>query len=105
MPEKRDNHHWQGDYQCLRYRRVLPYLGGAEGRSDDRSGVQWDPQWQFVTPALQLARDKTGEPVEDADSNVEILRFNSDDVFIKGANAIDREGNAGMPGEDGPVGY
>jgi len=34
--------------------------------------------------------------VEGADSNVEILDFGPDDVFIKGANAVDREGNAGI---------
>jgi hypothetical protein len=34
--------------------------------------------------------------VEGADSNVEIMNFGPDDVFIKGANAIDREGNAGV---------
>ncbi len=39
---------------------------------------------------------KKGEVVENADSNVEILNFASEDVFIKGANAIDMEGNAGI---------
>lgn len=34
--------------------------------------------------------------VEGADSNVEILNFAPGDVFIKGANAIDNEGNAGI---------
>ena len=34
--------------------------------------------------------------MEGADSNVEILNFASGDVFIKGANAIDNEGNAGI---------
>ena len=38
---------------------------------------------------------RKGRPVEDADSNVEILSFGPDDVFIKGANAVDCEGNAG----------
>ena len=37
-----------------------------------------------------------GQAVEGADSKVEILSFGPDDVFIKGANAIDREGNAGI---------
>jgi hypothetical protein len=37
-----------------------------------------------------------GKPVENADSKVEILNFGPDDVFIKGANAIDPEGNAGI---------
>jgi len=37
-----------------------------------------------------------GKVVEGADSNVEILNFKSGDVFIKGANAIDNEGNAGV---------
>lgn len=37
-----------------------------------------------------------GKVVENADSNVEILNFGPDDVFIKGANAIDPEGNAGV---------
>jgi hypothetical protein len=34
--------------------------------------------------------------VEGADSNVEVLKFGPDDVFIKGANAIDLQGNAGI---------
>jgi hypothetical protein len=39
---------------------------------------------------------KNGRPVEEADSNVEILNFTADDVFIKGANAVDPQGNAGI---------
>lgn len=39
---------------------------------------------------------RQGKVVEGADSNVEILNFGPDDVFIKGANAIDLEGNAGV---------
>ena len=39
---------------------------------------------------------RQGKAVEDADSNVEILSFSPGDVFIKGANAIDNEGNAGI---------
>lgn len=39
---------------------------------------------------------RNGKPVEGADSNVEILSFDPDDVFIKGANAVDSEGNAGI---------
>jgi len=39
---------------------------------------------------------RKGKPVEDADSNVELLSFGPDDVFIKGANAVDSEGNAGI---------
>jgi hypothetical protein len=37
-----------------------------------------------------------GKVVEGADSNVEILKFGPDDVFIKGGNAIDPQGNAGV---------
>ncbi len=37
-----------------------------------------------------------GKVVEGADSNVEIEKFGPDDVFIKGANAIDTQGNAGV---------
>jgi len=37
-----------------------------------------------------------GKVVEGADSNLEILSFGPDDVFIKGANAIDADGNAGI---------
>lgn len=37
-----------------------------------------------------------GKPVENADSNVEIMNFGPNDVFIKGANAVDPEGNAGI---------
>ncbi len=39
---------------------------------------------------------KNGEVVEGADSNAEILNFTHEDVFIKGANAVDRDGNAGI---------
>jgi len=39
---------------------------------------------------------RKGKVVENADPNVEILDFGPDDVFIKGANAIDKEGNAGI---------
>ncbi len=39
---------------------------------------------------------RQGKVVEGADSNVEILNFGPEDVFIKGANAIDGEGNAGI---------
>jgi hypothetical protein len=37
-----------------------------------------------------------GKVVEGADSNVEILNFGPDDVFIKGANAVDPEGTPGV---------
>lgn len=39
---------------------------------------------------------RDGRVVEGADSKVEILSFGPDDVFIKGGNAIDMEGNAGI---------
>lgn len=39
---------------------------------------------------------RQGKAVEGADSKVEILSFGPDDVFIKGANAIDPDGNAGI---------
>jgi hypothetical protein len=39
---------------------------------------------------------RRGKAVEGADSKVEILSFGPDDVFIKGANAIDPQGNAGI---------
>jgi hypothetical protein len=39
---------------------------------------------------------RQGRVVEGADSRQEILDFGPDDVFIKGANAIDPEGNAGI---------
>jgi hypothetical protein len=39
---------------------------------------------------------RQGKVVEGADSNVEILNFGADDVFIKGANALDSQGNAGI---------
>lgn len=37
-----------------------------------------------------------GKVVEGADSRQEILSFGPDDVFIKGGNAVDPEGNAGV---------
>ncbi|MCK9355761.1 MAG: hypothetical protein M0R22_01210 [Dehalococcoidia bacterium] len=37
-----------------------------------------------------------GKVVENADSNKEILNFGPNDVFIKGANAVDPQGNAGI---------
>jgi hypothetical protein len=39
---------------------------------------------------------REGKIVEGADSKVEILSFGPSDVFIKGANAIDPAGNAGI---------
>jgi len=39
---------------------------------------------------------KKGKAVEGADSNVEIMNFGPGDVFIKGANAVDTEGTAGI---------
>ncbi|HSR11322.1 MAG TPA: hypothetical protein VLS90_07730, partial [Thermodesulfobacteriota bacterium] len=39
---------------------------------------------------------RNGKVVENADSNVEILKFGPDDVFIKGANAVDMDGNTGI---------
>jgi hypothetical protein len=39
---------------------------------------------------------KKGKVVEDADSNVEILEFGPEDVFFKGANAIDPQGVPGV---------
>lgn len=37
-----------------------------------------------------------GKVMEGADSNVEILKFGPEDVFIKGGTAIDTQGNAGI---------
>jgi hypothetical protein len=37
-----------------------------------------------------------GKPVEKADSTVEIQKFGPEDVMIKGANAIDMQGNVGI---------
>ncbi len=37
-----------------------------------------------------------GKVVENADSNVEIMNFGPNDVFIKGANAVDPQGLAGV---------
>ncbi len=39
---------------------------------------------------------RRGQVVEGADSRVEILSFGPDDVFIKGANAVDPAGHAGV---------
>lgn len=39
---------------------------------------------------------REGKAVEGADSNVEILDFGPGNVFIKGANAVDGQGNAGV---------
>jgi len=58
----------------------------CHGITDANSGVP--PCTWHVT--------RKGKVVENADSNVEILDFGPDDVFIKGANAVDLEGNAGI---------
>ena len=39
---------------------------------------------------------RKGQPVEGADSNVEILNFRPGDVFIKGANTLDVSGTPGV---------
>jgi hypothetical protein len=57
--------------------------GGITNGNPGRSPCRW-----HVT--------KKGKVAEGADPNVEILNFGPDDVFIKGANAIDPEGNAGI---------
>ncbi len=43
---------------------------------------------------MHVLRD--GKPIENADSGVEIKNFGPNDVFIKGANAVDPQGNAGI---------
>jgi len=43
---------------------------------------------------MHVVRD--GKVVENADSTKEILDFGPDDVLIKGANAVDPQGNAGV---------
>ena len=48
------------------------------------------------SPPSTLHVIRKGKPVEGADSNVEILDFGPEDVFVKGANAIDSHGNAGI---------
>jgi hypothetical protein len=47
-------------------------------------------------PATTLHVVRHGKVVEGADSRQEILTFGPDDVFIKGGNAIDPQGNAGI---------
>jgi hypothetical protein len=47
-------------------------------------------------PATTQHVIRSGKVQEGADSKVEILGFGPDDVFIKGANAIDPDGNAGI---------
>jgi hypothetical protein len=39
---------------------------------------------------------RNGKPVENADSTVEILKFGPEDVLIKGGNAVDPQGTAGI---------
>jgi hypothetical protein len=39
---------------------------------------------------------RNGKPVENADSTVEILKFGPEDVMIKGGNAVDPQGTAGV---------
>ncbi len=39
---------------------------------------------------------KKGQVVENADSNQEIQDFRPGDIFVKGANAVDSQGNAGI---------
>ena len=39
---------------------------------------------------------RKGKVMENADSTIEIKTFGPEDVFIKGANAVDRDGNAGI---------
>ncbi len=47
-------------------------------------------------PAVTHHVIRHGKVVEGADSTKEILTFGPDDVFIKGGNAIDAQGNAGI---------
>ncbi len=50
----------------------------------------------FAPPPCTMHVIRDGKVVENADSNKEILDFGPDDVIIKGANAIDPDGNAGI---------
>ena len=50
----------------------------------------------YAPPPCTMHVVRDGKVVENADSNKEILDFGPDDVFIKGANAIDAQGNAGI---------
>jgi len=58
----------------------------CHGRTDTHAGPP-PSAWHVI---------KDGKVMEGADSNVEILKFGPDDVFIKGGNAVDPQGNAGV---------
>jgi hypothetical protein len=57
--------------------------GGLMNSTDTPPPSAWHVIWK-------------GKVMEGADSNVEIQKFGPEDVFIKGANAIDPQGNAGV---------
>ena len=96
MPEERNHHYWPRNHQCLCYGRAVQNDCRTQSGPERGADLQRFRQLQRRTSALPLARGQRGEVVENADSNVEILNFASEDVFIKGANAIDMEGNAGI---------
>jgi hypothetical protein len=50
----------------------------------------------LAPPPCTMHVMRNGKVVEGADSNVEILNFTAEDVFVKGANAVDSDGNAGV---------
>lgn len=43
-----------------------------------------------------MSCDPKRKVIEGADSNVEIMNFGPDDVFIKGGNVVDNQGNVGI---------
>ena len=50
----------------------------------------------YGPPSCPFHVIRKGTVIEGADSRVEIQSFGPDDVFIKGANALDPQGNAGI---------
>jgi len=70
----------------------------VEPKSQQTAGLIADNMTNANTapPPCTMHVIRDGKPVENADSNKEILDFGPDDVIIKGANAIDAEGNAGI---------
>lgn len=69
---------------------------------EPKAGVTAGIVWNGITdnhagaPVCTWHVIRKGKVVENADSNVEILNFGPEDVFIKGANAVDPQGNAGI---------
>ena len=93
----RNDYHRPRSYLCVYLRRALQDVE-IEGKANQTMGSVFAGLTNANTGAPPCAWHviRKGKVVEGADSNIEILDFGPADVFIKGANAVDPDGNTGV---------